>query len=256
MTARAGLAAFRSAALSGRALAGTFLKTPAYELVEVLASSSLDFLCLDAEHAPFDRARMDACLAVARALDFPVLVRVPAAEPHAILQALDAGAAGLVCPHVSSVETAQALAAAARYGHGGRGFAGSTRSAGFATRPMAEVLGDSDRTLVFAQIEEPEGVEAAAGIAGVAGIDGLFLGPADLSVGYGKTDQKSAELADALRTVGRAAQAAGKIYASWVPNAAVASEWAGFGMTVFFIASEHAWMRAGASAEADAIHDS
>ena len=57
-------------------MAGTFIKTPAYELIEVLATSDLDFVCIDMEHSPFDRGRTDACLAVARALDFPVLVRV------------------------------------------------------------------------------------------------------------------------------------------------------------------------------------
>jgi len=42
--------------LSGAPLAGTFLKTPHYIMIEILAQSGLDFLCLDAEHAPFDRA--------------------------------------------------------------------------------------------------------------------------------------------------------------------------------------------------------
>ena len=72
-----GFAGFKQRMLSGKVLAGTFVKTPAIEVIEVLAHSGLDFLCLDAEHAPFDRARLDACLAVARALDLPTLVRVP-----------------------------------------------------------------------------------------------------------------------------------------------------------------------------------
>ena len=67
---------FKSRMANRDMMAGTFLKTPAYELVEVLATSELDFICIDMEHSPFDRARTDACLAVARALDFPVLVRV------------------------------------------------------------------------------------------------------------------------------------------------------------------------------------
>ena len=50
---------FKSRMLAQDPLAGTFLKTPHYVLVEVLASSGLDFLCLDAEHAPFDRASLD-----------------------------------------------------------------------------------------------------------------------------------------------------------------------------------------------------
>ena len=35
----------RERMLAGEMLAGTFLKTPAYELIEVLAGSGLDFVC-------------------------------------------------------------------------------------------------------------------------------------------------------------------------------------------------------------------
>ena len=57
------LSGFKQKMLSGEILAGTFLKTPNYILVEVLAQSKLDFICLDAEHSPFDRAALDQCLA-------------------------------------------------------------------------------------------------------------------------------------------------------------------------------------------------
>jgi len=70
------ISGFKEKMLSGQILAGTFLKTPNYILVEVLAQSKLDFICIDAEHAPFDRAALDQCLAISRALDFPVFVRV------------------------------------------------------------------------------------------------------------------------------------------------------------------------------------
>lgn len=255
MTARReiGFAGFREAALSGRILSGTFVKTPDLAVIEVLAKSRLDFLCLDAEHAPFDRARMDACLAMARALDMPTLVRVAAGEPHLVLQALDSGAVGIVCPHVDTPEKAATLARAARFGRGGRGFAGSTRWAGFATRPMAEVLARDAETMVIAQIEEPEGVEAVEAIAATEGIDGLFVGPADLSVGYGKSDQTSDELKSAIARTGAAARAAGKACMIWVPNAEAANALQAHGMTMFFTASEHAWMLAGANAVADGI---
>ena len=58
-------------------------------MIEVLAQSGLDFLCLDAEHAPFDRGAMDQCIAVATALDFPILIRVGDGSEREILQALD-----------------------------------------------------------------------------------------------------------------------------------------------------------------------
>lgn len=246
---------FRRRMLAGEKLAGTFVKTPAYELVEVLASSGLDFLCLDAEHAPFDRARLDACLAVARALDFPVLVRVGMYSPENVLQALDSGAVGIVCPHVDSAEKAAELARAARFGHGGRGYAGSSRWAGFASGAMGDLLEKSQQeTVVIAQIEEPEGVDAAAAIAATEGVDGLFIGPADLSVAFGKTDQTSPELMAAMEAVGAAARAEGKTYMTFVRDAAQAADWQKFGLTMFFIASEHSWMKKGAAAEAAGIH--
>ena len=92
-------------------LAGTFLKTPAHEMVELLARSGLDFVAIDAEHAPFDRGRLDACLAMARALNFPVLVRVPEGSAAAILIALDSGATGVIVPHVDNVERPEILCA-------------------------------------------------------------------------------------------------------------------------------------------------
>lgn len=241
---------FREKMLSGQMLAGTFVKTPSIEVIEVLAMAGLDFICLDAEHAPFDRGRLDNCLAIARALGLPALVRVGAGTPQDILQALDCGAVGVVVPHVDTVAKAEAVARAGRFGQGGRGYAGSTRWAGYTTQSMADLLAASrDETVVIAQIEEPEGVEAAAQIAAVAGIDGLFVGPADLSVAYGKTDQTSDQLLAALQAVGQAARAHSKAYMTFVPNAGKAAEWAKYGLTMFFIASEQSWIMQGAWAE-------
>ena len=156
---------FRDRIASGQMIAGTFVKTPAIEMVEILSMSGLDVLCLDAEHAPFDRARLDACLAVARGRGVPCLVRVPDAQPSTLLQVLDSGADGVVVPHVDSAKKAAAVARACRFGHGGRGFAGSTRSANYATQPMKDVLDGGSAVTVIAQIEDPEGVTEATAIA-------------------------------------------------------------------------------------------
>ena len=246
---------FKNVVQSGRVLAGTFQKTASHDVVEVLAKSGLDFVCLDAEHAPFGRHEMDACLAIARALAFPALVRVPSAEPAAILQALDAGAVGIVVPHVGTATQAASIARSARFGHGGRGFAGSTRWAGFATRPMSEVLEQSrSETLVFVQIEEPEAVEAADEIAAVEGVDGLFVGPADLSVCLGLTDPTAAPVREAMRQVGQACKRHGKAFMTFAPNADSGPELHALGVNLFFVASEQTFMLNAARANADALH--
>ncbi len=144
----------KSRMLAGERLSGTFIRMPDISLLEVIAQTDLDFVVLDAEHAPFGRAERDRCLAMAMALDLPALVRVPGQDE--ILSALDDGALGVVVPHVDSAEKAAAIARAAHYGKGGRGYAGSTRWAGMTTRPMSEVLDMDANTIVIAQIEEPE----------------------------------------------------------------------------------------------------
>ncbi len=237
---------FRQRMRAGELLAGTFVKTPSHEVIEVLALSGLDFVCLDAEHAPFDRARSDACLAIARALDLPCLMRVPGAQPEWTLQALDMGAVGVVVPHVESAEAAERVARAARFGLGGRGYAGSSRWAGFATRSMGDVLAQSDETVVIVQIEDPQSVEAAPAIAATPGIDGLFIGPADLTVAYGLTDMAAPQIEDAYRRVGAAAAEAGICHATFVASVERAAALRQHGLTMFFFASEHAWMLQGA----------
>ena len=238
----------------GDILAGTFLKTPAHELVEVLALSGLDFIALDAEHAPFDRARIDACLAIARALEFPVLVRVPDGTQAEILKALDSGATGVIVPHVATAEKAHNIAKWSRFGHGGRGYAGSTRWAGFATRKMAEVLAQSaEETVVLAQIEEPEGVEAIDDIAAVDGIDGLFAGPADLAVCLGLSDTSAPEVMDAMARVADAATRHGRTAMTFVADADQVPALKKLGMRMFFIGSDHAFMLSEARRVAAAV---
>ena len=232
----------RARILRQEPLSGTFVKTPAYEIVEVLAQSGLDFICLDCEHAPIDRRGMDASLAMAKALGLPALVRVPEYTPGNVLAALDSGAVGVVIPHVDSGEKAAAVAKAAHFGHGGRGFAGSTRWAGQGANAMKDVLAMDDETIVLAQIEEPEGVAALDAIAGTGGIDGLFVGPADMAVSLGVNDPAHAEVMAVMKQVGDAAARHGKAGVTFQASTATVPALQKMGISMFFIASEHNFM--------------
>lgn len=229
----------RARILNREILSGTFVKTPAYEIIEILAQSGLDFLCLDCEHAPMDRRGMDASLAMARALGLPTLVRIPEFTPGNVLMALDSGAVGVVVPHVDSAEKAAAVAKSAHFGHGGRGFAGSTRWAGQGANPMKEVLAMDDETIVLAQIEEPEGVEAIDAIAATPGIDGLFVGPADMAVSLGVNDAAHADVMDVMSTAGAAAARHNKAAVTFQPSTATVPGLIDRGLSMFFIGSEH-----------------
>lgn len=243
-------AGFRARVARGDRIVGTFVKIPEISVIEVLAQSGLDFICIDAEHGPFDRGRLDSCLAMARALDLPALVRIGGPGGPAILQALDSGAVGVVVPHVLNAEMAREVVASAHFGAGGRSFATSTRWAGFASRAMSEVLDRDAETVVIAEVEDPVAIANVDEIATVPGIDALFAGPSDLSVGFGKRSLGSPEVKVALGRIADACRASKAAYAAWVPEIARAEGWREFGVNMFIVASDHGFLRAGAAAAA------
>ncbi len=181
-------------------LVGCFIKTPHPTVIEVLGAGPLDFLILDGEHSPFDRAAIDACMLAAKAVGCALLVRVPDSNPAFILNVLDCGAAGVVVPHVTSVKQAETLAKAVHYVPGGRGIAGTTRAGGYGEIPLAEHRARAGGEVVLiCQIEDREGVECHKEIVTTPGVDGLFVGRADLSLSYGRDDFSSPEI-DAICT--------------------------------------------------------
>ncbi len=228
-------------------LTGVFVKTPAPPMIELLALAGIDFVCLDAEHAAFGRRELDECLAVARALGLPALVRVAEAGAAPILQALDGGAEGVVVPHLDGAEAAARVAAWSRFGLGGRGYAGSTRAAGYGTLPMRQVLATSrEETLVVVQIEDPAGLAAAEAIAATPGVDALFFGAADLAVGMGFEDSAAPEIRAAFDRVAASARAGGKPLAAFTAAADGLGELVARGVRLAFVGSDQSLLLAGA----------
>ncbi|MGY3571196.1 HpcH/HpaI aldolase family protein [Vibrio paucivorans] len=226
--------------LSQASLLGTFVKTPHPHIVEVLSLAELPFIILDAEHAPFDRTTLDACILAARANQLPCLVRVQDSAPSTILNALDCGATGVQIPHVCTEQQAQTIVKTCHYGEGGRGYAGSSRAANYATKPMVQHLTDSaSSTVVIAQIEDPEGVDNVEAIAGVEGIDALFIGQVDLTVAYGATSVNDEEVRQASIQIIDAARKHGKPVGMFVATAQQAKDWSELGVNFFCVGSEH-----------------
>ena len=255
MTARTARAAgFRAALRARRPLVGTFLKTPAQVVAEVLGRSALDVVCVDAEHAPFDRGDVDAALVGLRLGDMPALVRTPSADPQHILSALDSGATGVLIPHVRSAAEAEAAARAARFGPGGRGYAGSTRAAGFGAARMPDHLARSGaETAVVAQIEDAEALDALDAIMAVEGIDAVFVGRIDLTVSLGAEGPDAPEVVEAVGAIVAAAGRAGRAVGMFAPTVAEARRWRDRGASLFLMGSDHAFMLSGAAALAEGL---
>jgi 2-keto-3-deoxy-L-rhamnonate aldolase RhmA len=248
-----GSMSFRDRLLNGDLLSGTWVKTPHPHVLEVLALSLLDVLVLDAEHAPFDRASLDQCILAARAGGKPVLVRPASSAHEQILNALDLGADGVILPHIRSAEEAADAVKACHYVSGGRGYAGSSRAAGYTTKGMAKHRDDARNVVVIAQIEDVQGVDNIDTIARVEGIDALFIGRADLTIAYAAETPDDAVVIDAVDRIVAAGKAAGRTTGMFLGRVGDVGVWRDKGSSLFILGSDHDFLLQGAARLAEAV---
>ncbi len=240
---------FRERLRNGEPMMGTFLKTPSAIVCEVLGLTPLACVCIDAEHAPFGRMELDSCLAALRAAGMPSLVRVQTGSAGEILGALDSGATGVVLPHVITGAQAAEAVRLAHYGSNGRGYAGSSRAAGYTTKSMALHLSDSAAsTTVIAQIEDREALPHLDAIASTEGIDCLFVGRMDLTLSLGASSPLDPIVLDAVEQICAAGQRHGKAVGMFVPGGESCADWQRKGATLFLLASDQQFMIDGARA--------
>ena len=238
---------FRSRLHARDRLVGTFVKMPAIPTVEILGSAGLDFIIIDQEHAPLDRATIDMLIPVARWSGLAALVRIAGPAPDAILSALDSGATGVLVPHVCNAGQAAQIVRASHYGPGGRGYSGSVRAAGYGTAKLADHIAASAETVtVIAQIEDREALDEIDGIAATEGIDALFIGLADLTISLGETDSSAPAVARAAERIAGAALAADKPVCMVAADGVEAASFQRLGASVFVVLSDQGYLRQGA----------
>jgi 2-keto-3-deoxy-L-rhamnonate aldolase RhmA len=228
-------------------LLGTFLKTPSPMICEVIGRTALDLVCIDAEHSPFDRRDIDACLHALQHAGKSAIVRVPAAAPEHILNALDCGAEGVLVPHVITADDARGAANAAHYGRG-RGYAGSSRAAGYMARSMPDHLSQSNaRTVVIVQIEDADALDRLDALMQVDGVDACFIGRADLTVSLGCTSPNDPKVIAAVTRICEAGQRAGRTIGMFTGAIDEIPKWRALGASLFLLSSDHGFLLDGAA---------
>ena len=225
-------------------LIGTFVKTPAHQVVEVLASTDLDFLVIDAEHAPFGRADIDVGVLAARASGMPALVRVPNVQAGTVLDVLDVGATGILVPHARSEHTVLEAIAASRYRRGTRGFSNSPRAGGYGRIAMSQHVDQADReAVVIGQVEDRDAIDVIERLAAIDGVDCLFIGRADLALSMGVDDIRDPRVEEALERVLAACRAAGKASGVFVADAGECARFEQLGASLFIVGSDQSLLR-------------
>ena len=120
----------------GEVVFGSFVGIPSPGVVELLAYAGLDFVIIDAEHAPMDIAVIEAMVRAADAADIDTLVRLQHIDETEIVRYLDLGVLGVQAPHTDTADQLRAAVRAVKYhpmGMRGMGFA---RAAQFANTPQ------------------------------------------------------------------------------------------------------------------------
>ena len=93
-----------------------------------MASAGFDWLAVDAEHSPVGITEIANMFRAIEARGATPIVRVWDHAPETIGRVLDAGAFGIVPPHVSTPEQAAQIAQACRYPPRGRRSSGTGRA--------------------------------------------------------------------------------------------------------------------------------
>lgn len=172
---------------------------------EIMAAQGFDSITIDMQHGALDYSHLLPMFQAMRASGATLMARVPWLEPGIIMKALDAGAYGIICPMVNTAEDAARFVSYMRYPpHGQRSF-GPTRVS-FAAG--ANYAGEAnDNMLAFAMIETAEGFANLDAIAATSGLDGIYVGPADLTLSLTEGrlapgfDREEPEMIEALKTI-------------------------------------------------------
>ena len=159
-----------------------------------------DYVGIDTQHSAVSEAQAAVLVRRLVAAPFGVIVRVSKNDPALIGRLLDAGADGIIVPMVSTAEEARAAVSACRYPPDG------VRSFGpFRGDLGLDLAALQQRVSLFVMIETSQGLDNVRDICAVPGIEGVYIGPADLSIGLG-LDPMLAFSTDQLKRAGRADQ--------------------------------------------------
>lgn len=217
---------------SGRPAFGVLSFDYSLQSARTLASSDLDFIIIDMEHAPYDVERLQTFLLGMTdkrrilekgnlQMNVTPFVRVPATGAEEVLyqakQVLDVGVFGVMYPSISTREEAEHAVRATRYpqrrgvpdfepeGLRGRNPTNAVWFWGardYMQRADVWPLDPRGDLLAILQIETPEGVANVDEIVSVPGVGVIFIGPSDLTAALGFPPQEEVE--EAIQRVLRA----------------------------------------------------
>ena len=202
---------------NNKATLNGWLSIPNAFTAEIMAEQGYDSITVDVQHGVIDFSDCVSMLQAMRASGVVPISRVPWLDPAIIMKVLDAGSMGVICPMVNTKSQAEELVSYCKYPpHGVRSF-GPTRAN---ISLGANYWNEANKNIVcLAMIETQEAYDNVEEIASTPGLDGLYIGPADLTLGLGKGklapgfDREEPEMIEATKNILAAAKKNNKIAA-------------------------------------------
>lgn len=233
-----------------------WISLPEPVVAETVARTSFDSLTLDFQHGLMTFSGMASGIAAAALAGKPAAVRIPVGELGLAARALDAGAAGIICPMVNTPAEARAFVDAVKFPPVGRRSWGPHRALVASGLGRREFLAAANaRTFAFAMIETAEAIGNLEAILGIAGIDGVYIGPNDLSVSLtagADVDPALPQVVAAIDVVAAAAKRRGRIAGIFANTTALAQDYGRRGFSFVSLGNELAFLRDRAEAVAAA----
>ena len=250
----------------GKPILNGWLSIASAFTAEILAEQGYDSITIDLQHGVVDYQAAVGMLQAMRASEVTPLVRVPWLDPAAIMKALDAGAYSIyawsqpyadtglfvICPMINNRAEAAELVSYVRYPPGGTRSLGPTR-ANFSAGSNYAMEAD-DNILCYAMIETAEAFWYLEEIVSTPGLDGVYIGPADLTLGLtGKRypvgfDREEPEMLEAIQTILAKAHQAGIRAALHCGSPSYAAKATGWGFDLVTLPNDVRLLASAASA--------
>ena len=174
----------------GKVVCGVAVMSRSPIIVEMLGYTGFDFVFIDTEHTPIGSdMTLENLIRAAEASHIAPIVRVKENREHHIRNALEAGAQGVVIPHVATGEDAENAVRYARFPlRGVRGADPTVRSARYRCGEFnweEFILKSNEEAMVIPLLEDKEFLPNLEDILSVDGIDALCFGPTDYALSLG-----------------------------------------------------------------------
>ncbi|MFM1988856.1 MAG: hypothetical protein RJA99_1813 [Pseudomonadota bacterium] len=221
---------------------------------ELLGHSGFDGVVVDMQHGQVYLDQAVPMLQAISATPATPLARVTANQFFEINKILDSGAYGVIVPMIDTADDARAVVEAMRYPPVGRRSFGPARGLLYGGQDYADHA--NDELLAFAMIETPQAMANLDAIAAVPGLDGLFVGPADLSLALGVAPAvkwRDEPLRGAIAKVLAACRAHGKFAGIFCTSVEMAIDMKAAGWQMLVPGNDAALLRGAAQAACDRI---